>query len=126
MSQEISPPARRSSLKVQRGMGQKQSCPNSPVQEYPDSKPCNMHIREDHPPRKGCNRVSDAILQVSFMPRLGAQMNDRANIPLDHFVECRVVFLGVCFFFHVQLAWPHKIYYLSLCLRYCPLVLFIL
>jgi hypothetical protein len=60
-----------------------------------------MHISENHPSRKGGDGVGDAALQAAFTSGLCSKMDDRANVSLDHFTQCRVVFFRVFFFFPI-------------------------
>jgi hypothetical protein len=60
-----------------------------------------MHISKNHPSRKGGDGVSDAALQAAFMRGLCAEMDDRANIALDHFTQSRIVFFVIFFFFPI-------------------------
>ena len=74
-----------------------------------------MHISENHPSRKGGNGVGDAALQAAFIRGLCTEMDDRANVSLDHFTQRRVVFFLVFFFFLIWLALLHKIDFLWIC-----------
>ena len=51
-----------------------------------------MDIREDHPAGKGGDDISYFVFHAAFMRGFCAEMDDGANILLDHFAQCRVVF----------------------------------
>jgi hypothetical protein len=67
----------------------------SGVKEYPDGKPRDMQIDEDHASREGCNGIGGPVLQASFVRSLEAELNNRANISLNDLRECRIVLLAV-------------------------------
>lgn len=52
--------------------------------------------------KRGCHLgVGDAALQAAFLRRLCAELDNRANVMLDHFTQCRIVFFVGFFFFPI-------------------------